>query len=253
MSNSHVHLNIHCSYTEAKWIEKALTFLGGSIEEWQVVPTLGALADDPDCKDFPKWCQTFTHKLVSAHFEVEEHSLAFEWTQNHNTRMKSEPSEATFLSLSLHSDNASTNIFVAVHLILNALDSQEIITAGTTGIPHTGDRNNPLSHSGNTVVIGKHSWDYIIYDDDVVALATEIANNHAYWLITYATEGTGHPTTLILGTSAQTTKDEAATKATDPTNYIGLPEQMEPNDLHIAAIDGKAFRQVTGLIPTYWL
>lgn len=242
MSNSYAHacLTIDCTLAEGKILQAVLTLLRNELENWSIAPTdIAALPEE--AADWPEWAKQFCLELAQDSFNHERDHLSFESCLALPT-IQGRPveSEQNFHGLILEGDNVEDDLFVAAHLILKALDSQQLIS---TGIAYTADRADDTTYSGNHATITRHGWDFLIDCHDVMATEAEAAQNVGYWLITW-----GHQAAIWI-TDASDTSSKVVRETWSQHFSLGIPADLDPADLNAKRIPGTAFRHIKDALP----
>lgn len=244
MSNSYSHacLTVDCTLAEGKILQSVLTLLRNEMEGWSIAPTDSAALPD-EAADWPEWAKQFCVELAQDSFENERDHLSFESVLALTT-VQGRPveSEQNFHGLILEGDNIEDDLFVAAHLILKALDSQQLISTGTA---YTADEADDTTYSGNHVTITRHGWEFLIDCHDVIAAEAEAGQNVGYWLITWGNQA------AIWITDASDTPSKVVRETWSQHFSLGIPADLDPADLNVKRIPGTVFRHIKDALPVF--
>jgi len=241
MSNSYfyAYLRIDCTLAQAKVLQLTLSFLDAQMETWNVAPeSTSALTGE--AANFPEWAKQFCVELAQDSFEHERDHISFEWQLLLPTvQGRQVETEQGFQGLALEGNNVEDDLFVAAHLILKALNSDQLISSGTA---YTADRANEHAFAGNHVTITRHGWEFLIDWHDVMAAETEAAQNVGYWLITWGNQA------AIWITDASDTPSKVVRETWSQHFSLGIPADLDPADVSVKRIPGTAFRHLKNSI-----
>lgn len=254
MSNTfaHAHLPIHCTLAQAKQIKAVLKALEAQLPHWLIAPTNpDTLTDNgiPGANDWPQWARHLLISLADYLMDNERDYLSYDIVLGLPI-INGRPvdTEVGFQGLFLEGDQVEDDLFEAAHLILKALESEQLISTGTA---YTGDRADEYTYAGNFVTITRHGWQFLLDNADVTACEVEAAQHCAYWLATYGPEGASTPNTLIWITTADDSEAQVAEQLIADADRVGLPDDMEASDLTLTRIPGTTFRHLDPVIPSH--
>ncbi|MGX1201176.1 hypothetical protein [Marinobacter sp. MBR-105] len=231
------HLTIECDTERARYAAAALDFIETECPNWLIAPTLTGTKAHESTRDWPEFQQALMVAAAADIFEEERDGFSFEW-------------KVKDTGIALWGDDVEDDLFTTAHLILKALDSDQVITCG---VAYTCDEPHDNAYGGNYMMIGKHGWKPMIDGHDQTATEVEVGNNHWYWLITYQPEAAEHPNSFIMIAHDKLTKDEALNKTIAQLSGKSLPEGMVPGDFQAQNISGQAYWQISAQIPQHHL
>lgn len=247
-TNAHACLRIDCTLSQAKELIAALTFLSTYMEQWKKAPV--STSELPEnAGHWPEPIKWMAVELAQHCFEQEQDYLAFDWRMDLPT-IQGRPveTETGFNGLVLEGDQIEDDIFVAAHLILKAIESEQVICTGTA---YTGDRADTHTYGGSYVTISRYEWAHMLDGDDYTATEIEAVNHHAYWMVTYGPESAAAPNSFVWVTSARFDQESATTRLLTAAERVGLPESIESGDLTLTRIPGLVYRHLTPVLPVH--
>lgn len=243
------HITIDCSLEQGKQIIKALSFIEDNLRDFLCPITASDLAERTQTAKWQDLALKLVPKFSNALMEEERDDLYFNYTlalPQVQGRQVMDPQK--FKGLCLFGDNIEDDLFEITRVILDTLDSDQVISVG---IAHTADKATDESYGGDYVVITRHGWETCINGFDRTALEQSMVDRAGYWVVQYSLASAAHPHAFVAILPDEYDETQVAETLIDQLCGVSLPETFTTVDLLLAPVPASTFRHLEKALPVH--